>query len=67
MRTMLASFLILLLLPAAREDEIKSAVRDFGLIGTWAPVCAKAPAQENRRTIHLIWPYHLARRERRMS
>jgi hypothetical protein len=57
MRKALLSAFLLLSLPAlATAQPVQSALREFGLLGTWAAECAQGPSPGNTHATYEITP-----------
>jgi hypothetical protein len=57
MRTTILGVALVVLCPAfAHSQSAADAMRDFGLIGTWAAACAEEPSPTNNHAIYLVTP-----------
>ena len=55
MRTTILSATLVVLCPAlAHSQSPADAMRDFGLIGTWAAACAEGPSPTNNHATYLV-------------
>jgi hypothetical protein len=57
MRTTILGAALLMLFPAlAHSQSAADALRDFGLIGTWAAACQEGPSLTNNHATYLVTP-----------
>lgn len=54
--TMLGAALVMLCPALAHSQSAAEAMRDFGLIGTWAAACQEGPSPTNNHATYLVTP-----------